>query len=113
MLFTSIVRRNFNEYSTLVDTHGAYPMEVRLVTQEYNVPLIDLQCLTEKLEESYGFEGSKKLHLHYTLNEIPFYPNGKADDIHLSVLGATEVSKLIVNALSLEVKGFDAFVKKL
>lgn len=103
VLFTSIVRRNFNEQGVLIDTHGAYPLEVRLVAQEYNVPLIDLQYLTEKLEESYGVEGSKRLHLHYQPNEIPYYPAGKEDDTHLSVLGASEVAKLVIEVLKQEV----------
>lgn len=111
ILFTSIVRRNFNADSTLVDTHGTYPLQVRLVANEYNVPLIDLQYLTEQLEESYGVEGSKKLHLHYTPNEIPYYPEGKEDNTHLSVLGATEVAKLAVSSLKENVENFDQFLK--
>ena len=111
ILFTSIVRRNFNEDSTLVDTHGVYPLQVRLVAKEYNVPLIDLQYLTEKLEESYGFEGSKKLHLHYSPNEIPYYPKGKEDNTHLSVLGATEVTKLAINSLKETVDSFNKYLK--
>ena len=99
VLFTPIVRRNFNEQGVLMDTHFAYPQVVRLVAQEYHVPLIDLQYFTEKLEESYGVEASKKLHLHYRPGEIPYYPEGKEDDTHLSVLGATEVAKLAVMAL--------------
>lgn len=99
VLFTSIVRRDFNEQGTLVDSHGAYPVETRLVAQEYKVPLIDLQYLTEQLEEAYGVENSKKLHLHYLPQEHTFYPEGKTDDTHLSVLGATEVAKLAVKAL--------------
>ncbi|WP_340156453.1 rhamnogalacturonan acetylesterase [uncultured Winogradskyella sp.] len=109
VLFTSIVRRKFNKEGTLLDTHGAYPLEVRLVAKAYNVPLIDLQYLTERLEESYGVEGSKKLHLHYQPNEIPYYPEGKEDNTHLSVLGATEVAKLALTALKDNVEGFDNF----
>jgi len=40
----------------LVDTHGEYPLETRLVAQEYKVPFIDLQYYTELLETSYGPE---------------------------------------------------------
>ena len=112
VLFTSIVRRNFNTDSTLIDTHGVYPLEARLVAQEQDVPLIDLQYLTEKLEESYGVEASKKLHLHYAPNEISYYPEGKEDDTHLSVLGATEVAKLAVNELREKVEGFNSYIKK-
>lgn len=111
VLFTSIVRRNFNEEGTLVDTHGLYPQETRLVAAEYNVVLIDLQYLTEKLEESYGVEGSKKLHLHYKPNEIAYYPDGKEDNTHLSELGANEISKLALDALKEKIKEFNSFIK--
>lgn len=99
MLFSSIVRRKFNEEGTLADTHGVYPMEVRLLAKEYEVIFIDLQYLTEKLEESYGVEGSKKLHLHFKPGDTNYYPQGKKDDTHLSIFGATEISKLVVNEI--------------
>jgi lysophospholipase L1-like esterase len=96
ILFTSIVRRKFNDYGTLIDTHGEYPQIARLVANEYDVPLIDLQYFTEKLEESYGVEGSKKLHLHYEVGEHPYYPKGKQDDTHLSELGARTIAEMVV-----------------
>ncbi|MDO1513837.1 rhamnogalacturonan acetylesterase [Maribacter confluentis] len=96
ILFSSIVRRNFNEFGTLVDTHGLYPMEVRLLAREMNVPFVDLQYLTERLETSYGVEGSKSLHLHFQKGEHPFYPNGKIDNTHLSKKGAMEVAGLAI-----------------
>lgn len=99
ILFSSIVRRNFNEFGTLVDTHGAYPLETRLVATEYKVPFIDLQYLSEKLEESYGVEASKKLHLHFEPGESDYFKEGKTDDTHLSELGATEIAKLVINEL--------------
>ena len=101
VLFSSIVRRNFNENGVLVDTHGDYPMETRLVAQQYNVPFIDLNYLTEKLEESYGMEESKKLHLHFKAGENSYYKQEKNDDTHLSNLGATEVAKLVIAALKM------------
>lgn len=99
ILFSSIVRRNFNEKGVLIDTHGEYPMETRLVAQEYNVPFVDLQYLTELLEMSYGPEKSKELHLHYKPGEIAFYPEGKADDTHLGLKGATTVAELALNQI--------------
>ncbi|ULC59021.1 rhamnogalacturonan acetylesterase [Flaviramulus sp. BrNp1-15] len=112
VLFSSIVRRNFNESGTLIDTHGDYPMEVRLVAMQYNVPFIDLQYLTEQLEESYGVEASKKLHLHFEAGEHPYYQDGKHDDTHLSKLGATKVAQLVVNQLKEEVPSLIEFIKQ-
>lgn len=99
VLFTSIARRKFNEQGVLLDSHGAYTLETRLVAQELNVIWIDLQYYTEILEESYGVEGSKKLHLHYEPGEISFYPEGKQDNTHLSVIGATEIATIVVEEL--------------
>jgi len=93
ILFTSIARRNFNEQGALIDTHGDYTLVTRLVAQEYKVPLIDLQYFTEIMEETYGRENSKKLHLHFAAGEHEFYPEGKADNTHLSVLGATKIAQ--------------------
>lgn len=111
VLFSSIVRRNFNEHGVLIDTHGDYPLEARLVALEYHVPFIDLQYLTEKLEETYGVEGSKKLHLHFEAGEEPFYKDGKHDDTHLSNLGANEIAKLAVAELKKNVSSLSKFIK--
>ncbi|MBP0904232.1 rhamnogalacturonan acetylesterase [Mariniflexile gromovii] len=111
VLFSSIARRNFNDAGTLVDTHGAYPLEVRLVAQEYQVAFIDLQYLTEKLEESYGVEGSKKLHLHFEPGENSYYKEGKHDDTHLSKLGATEIAKLATLQLKKQVPSLINYIK--
>ena len=111
VLFSSIVRRNFNEHGVLIDTHGDYPLETRLVALEYQVPFIDLQYLTEKLEETYGVEGSKKLHLHFEAGEEPFYKEGKHDDTHLSNLGANEIAKLAVAELKKNVSSLSKFIK--
>ncbi len=99
IIFSSIVRRNFNDKGVLTSSHGDYTMEARLVAQEYNVPFIDMEYLTELLEQSYGPEKSKQLHLHYKAGEIPYYKEDKADDTHLCVKGATEVAKIAVEEL--------------
>ena len=111
IVFSSIVRRNFNEFGTLVDTHGAYPMEARLVAKELNIPFIDLQYLTEQMEESYGVEDSLKLHLHYKAGEISYYPKGKEDNTHLSEKGATEVAKMVINELKKQNLSISKFIK--
>lgn len=111
ILFSSIVRRNFNEQGTLVDTHGDYPLETRLVAQQYDVPFIDLQYLTEQMEESHGVEGSKKLHLHYKPGEVAYYPDGRDDDTHLSKLGATTVAGFAVAELKVKVPSLKEYIK--
>jgi len=99
VLFSSIVRRNFNEQGVLISTHGDYPLETRLVAQEYKVPFIDMEYYSELLEQSYGPEKSKQLHLHYKAGEIPYYKEDKADNTHLCVKGATEIAKIAIEEL--------------
>jgi len=37
--------------------------------------------------------------LHFKAGQIPYYPEGKEDNTHLSVKGATEISKLAINQI--------------
>lgn len=99
ILLTSIARRNFNQKGVLVPTHGEYSLETRLVAQEYKVPFIDLEYLTELLEQSYGPEKSKQLHLHFKAGENAYYDKDKADDTHLSLLGATKIAQIVVDQI--------------
>lgn len=99
VLFSSIVRRNFNEFGSLIDTHGEYPVETRWVAHELEVPFIDLQYYTENMETTHGVEGSKDLHLHFGPGEHPYYPDGKEDDTHLSRKGALLVAGMAVKEL--------------
>lgn len=92
VLFTSIVRRKFAEDGTLTDTHGNYPVATRQVAEKLNVPLIDLQKLSEEWVEKVGDEASKKMYLWTEPTER--FPEGRKDDTHLSDVGAAEVAKL-------------------
>jgi lysophospholipase L1-like esterase len=99
IIFSSITRRNFNEQGVLISTHADYTLEARLVAQECNVPFIDMEYFTELLEMKYGPEKSKQLHLHYKAGENSFFPEGKEDNTHLNVKGATEIAKIAVEEL--------------
>ncbi|MHA6279687.1 pectate lyase [Salinimicrobium sp. CAU 1759] len=100
LLFSSIVRRNFNEDGVLVDTHGHYPLVVRMVAKDLEVPFIDMQLLTEQLEISYGPQDSKQLHLHLEPGEDPYEPRGVTDDTHLSRKGADLVARLALQEIA-------------
>lgn len=111
LLFSSIVRRNFNEYGSLMDTHGEYPLETRWVAQEMEAPFIDLQFLTEMMETAYGVKGSKDLHLHFIPGENPYYPDGKEDDTHLSKKGALLVAEMAVKELKAQEVSLVKYIK--
>ncbi|MGV3459794.1 MAG: rhamnogalacturonan acetylesterase [Flavobacterium sp.] len=111
ILFSSIARRNFNEQGVLVGTHGDYTLEASLVAAELNVPFIDLEYYTEVLEQSYGAEKSKELHLHFAPKEHPYYPEGKKDDTHLSEKGANEVAAIVARELKRVVPALGKFLR--
>ncbi|MBW2961756.1 rhamnogalacturonan acetylesterase [Mesonia aestuariivivens] len=100
ILMSSIVRRNFNKFGTFVDTHGSYPLVVRMLGKELDVPFIDMQWLTEQLEEKYGEEDSRNLHLHFAPGEVAYYEKRKDDDTHLSKMGATLVATLALKEIA-------------
>lgn len=99
VLLTSIVRRNFNEFGVLVDTHGIYPLIIRQVANELDVPLIDLQLKSEDLVLSVGQEKSKEFYLWVKPGQYKMFPEGKQDNTHFSVKGATEIAKLAIEGL--------------
>ena len=98
ILFTSIVRRKF-ENGFLMDTHGNYPVVTRFVAVDLNVPLIDLQMLTAGAVTALGDEASKQIYLWTPPTDR--FPEGRKDDTHLKVEGATLVAKLAAQQLIL------------
>ena len=109
VLFSPVVRRNFNEFGVLIDTHGLYPLIMRQVAIELKVPFVDLQLKSENFILSAGQEKSKEIYLWVEPGQNTMYPEGKQDNTHFSVKGATEISKLAVEGLKengLAITGF-------
>ena len=99
ILATSVARRNWDKTGKLKDTHGDYPDAMRAVASEEKVPLLELQRLTQALEESLGEEDSKKLHLWIPAGAYVRKPDGWKDDTHYSEYGATRVAELAVQEM--------------
>ncbi|MEH0154887.1 rhamnogalacturonan acetylesterase [Limibacter armeniacum] len=99
ILFTSVMRRRFDENGKFYDTHGGYPEVVREVAEGLNVPLIDLHQQTEMLITEHGINDSKKLFLILKAGEHDNYPEGKDDNTHFSEYGAVKVAQLAVNSI--------------
>jgi pectinesterase len=94
VLATSVARRRWDTSGHLVDTHGDYPVVVRELAASEQVPLLELNQLTARMEEEAGIEGSKAFHLWFAPGEHPAIPNGIQDDTHYSELGARRVATL-------------------
>jgi len=99
ILLTSIVRRNFNEYGSLMDTHGLYPLIVREVARDLHVPLIDHLSLTEAVVIDMGVEKSKELYNWLEPGKYEKYAEGIEDNTHLSQKGAEVFAKLAAESL--------------
>ena len=98
VLFTSIVRRKFDESGMLIDTHMDYPVAMRQLAEKMDVPLVDLQKLTGEFVQLLGDEKSKDYYLWTKPGER--YPEGRKDDTHLCVQGAEKVAELATNELT-------------
>ena len=108
ILFTPIVRRKF-ENGFLTDTHGNYPVVVRQLAAEWNVPLVDLQLLSAGAVTALGDEASKNIYLWTPPNDQ--FPKGRKDDTHLNLEGANLVAKLAAQQLVLMNNSFSKHIR--
>lgn len=99
VLATPIVVRSFDRDGSLRDVHGRYPDIVRSVALGTNTPLLDMQALSAQVVAEYGPEGSKDLFQHLAPGAHPNYPNGLADNIHLSPRGALVMAQRAAQGL--------------
>lgn len=99
VLFTSIVRRQFDADGRLADTHGLYPQVVRDVARDLEVPLVDLQHRTQELVQRAGPDSSKAFYVFTIAGQISAFPAAREDNTHLSPRGATVVARLAVQEL--------------
>lgn len=141
VLFNSIVRRNFGkadgkavanaikqddirngidpkapkdsieEGATLIDTHGAYLISPKNVAKELNVTFIDLNSLTHKLVEGMGPQKSKELYLWVEPKTVPALPNGREDNTHLNVHGASVIAEMTVKAVAEAIPELQQYVR--
>ncbi len=99
VLVTSMNRRSFSPEGTINQTLGEYPDAMRRVAREENVPLIDLNAMSETLFEAMGPEGTLKAFVHYPANTFPGQSEELKDDTHFNSYGALELAKCVVEAI--------------
>ncbi len=112
ILVTPVMRRKFDAQGKFVDQHGLYPDVVRAIAKEMNVPLIDLHQLSQKLIESQGVEGSKKLFLWIDPKHFTAAPDGKKDDTHFSEYGAAQMASLVCEEVKAKNIGVARYLKQ-
>ena len=125
VLFNSIVRRNFPpsanvphqgsyefEGRVLVDTHGAYLDAPRHVASELKVPFVDMNKLTHDLVTEMGVERSKTLYMWIPKGQYSFAPDGRIDNTHFNVYGATVMAGIAAREVGKAVPALRPFIKK-
>lgn len=112
VIFSSIVRRNFDENGKLVDTHGAYLTAARQVASELNVLFIDLNKGSHELVEQTGVEASKALFMWVPEKTLAFAPEGKEDNTHLNIYGARRIASLAVDSIANRIPELAPYIRK-
>ncbi|MFC0558279.1 rhamnogalacturonan acetylesterase [Halalkalibacter alkalisediminis] len=100
IFLTSIQRRSFDDDGRIIETHGQYPVAMKKLAEEKNVPLIDLTLKSKILFEQLGPDQTKQLFLWIEPGEHPNYVQGIQDDTHFSEYGAREMVELIIEGIT-------------
>lgn len=136
VLFNAVVRRNFflqeqkndddealrntvgatskkvkEEGDILYDTHGAYRDAPRNVAKEMGVAFVDANKITHELEQGLGREESKKLHMWFLPGEVESVPEGRQDNTHYNVYGATVVASLLSKEIAVQVPALKKHIR--
>jgi pectinesterase len=99
ILLTPIARRHFTAEGVLKKTHGVYPDAVRRVAEEEQVPLLEMEQLTERWLTALGDEPSRNYFMWVAAGTSPLYPDGREDNTHLNVRGAHVVARMVADEL--------------
>ncbi len=97
VLFTPVSRRWFDDEGNLKrDCHGDYPAAVTQIAEEYNLPIIDANTITQEWLISLGDEPSRKYYMWVEKGTNPKHPDGKVDNTHTNVAGARQIVNLLL-----------------
>lgn len=99
VIVTSTARRAFDDDGNVVNTLGDFPEAARMVADELNVPVIDLNLMTTQFYQALGVEGSKKALVHYAAETFPNQPEPLADNTHFNTYGAHEIALMVLQGI--------------
>ena len=85
VLLTPVARRWFKEGGLDRNCHGDYPIVMKKVAEELNVPLLDMTRVTLDWLEGLGDEGSRPYYMIST---------GKSDNTHTVARGARKLAEM-------------------
>ena len=100
VLFTPVSRRWFDSEGQLKrDCHGDYPAAAMQVADEFGIPLIDANTITQEWLISLGDEASRKYYMWIPEGTNPRHPDGLEDNTHTNAAGARKLVELLLPAI--------------
>ena len=96
---------------TLVDTHGKYRLSAANVARRLNVAYVDANAITTRIEQQYGIQGSRYLHMWLKPDECSAIPNGRKDNTHYNIYGARVVAGALADAIGEVVPELKPYVR--
>ncbi len=96
---------------TLVDTHGAYRYCAAHVAKKLGVYYVDANAISTRIEQKYGIEGSKKLHMWIRPGIWPAIAKGRMDNTHYTIYGARIMANALADDIGKEVPALRPYVR--
>lgn len=99
MLASSICRRHFNKQGKLERTLTDYAEAAKRVAEQQKVSFFDLGEQTCSFLSKIGEQQSQHYFIQVPADLYSRYPEGKSDNTHLNVVGASKVAQFFVRDL--------------
>ena len=101
VLFTPVSRRWFDSEGNLKrDCHGDYPEAARQVAEEFGIPFVDANSITQEWLMSVGDEASRSYYMWIPEGVNPRHPDGLVDNTHTNAAGARKLVELLLPAIT-------------
>ena len=99
VLITPVERRFFMGDTDPMYTHGEYPLAVRSLAQEEQIPLCDLSFDSRMLYYTLGKQETARLFVQLAPGENPDFPDGHDDFTHFNAYGAEQIAGLVAEEM--------------
>ncbi len=99
VLLTPVARRFFAGPTSVLYTHGEYPLAIRRLAEKENILLCDLKKDSRELYLKLGEEKTAELFVRLKPGENPDFPDGHDDKTHFCAYGAKVIAGLVANEL--------------
>ncbi|MBZ9612580.1 rhamnogalacturonan acetylesterase [Rheinheimera maricola] len=110
MLASSICRRNFAADGSLTRDLADYANAAYDVAKETNVSFFDLQQLSCDFWQQQGQDGSQPYFIQVPAGLYQKFPDGKVDNTHLTLQGASRIAQLFVQGLKKQQHPLTAYI---